>query len=97
MLVPVYQSEIATKQIRGRLVSLQQWAITIGIAVSFWINYSKSCSKKKQNDIFFISKKVQTYIFSAVVLLGGFHWLYKSFLHWYLLLVFYSFHFHHVG
>ncbi|CAF4458444.1 unnamed protein product [Rotaria sp. Silwood2] len=39
MLVPVYQSEIATKQIRGRLVSLQQWAITIGIAISFWINY----------------------------------------------------------
>ncbi|CAF3796445.1 unnamed protein product [Rotaria sp. Silwood1] len=39
MLVPVYQSEIAPKEIRGRLVSLQQWAITIGIAVSFWINY----------------------------------------------------------
>ncbi|UJR21639.1 hypothetical protein I4U23_024716 [Adineta vaga] len=39
MLVPVYQSEIATKNIRGRLVSLQQWAITIGIAISFWINY----------------------------------------------------------
>ncbi len=41
MLVPVYQSEIATKKIRGRLISLQQWAITIGIAISFWINYSK--------------------------------------------------------
>ncbi|CAF1388233.1 unnamed protein product [Rotaria sordida] len=40
MLVPVYQSEIATNKIRGRLVSLQQWAITIGIAISFWINYS---------------------------------------------------------
>ncbi|CAF1335797.1 unnamed protein product [Rotaria sordida] len=40
MLVPVYQSEIAPKEIRGRLVSLQQWAITIGIAVSFWINYA---------------------------------------------------------
>ncbi|CAF3758695.1 unnamed protein product [Rotaria socialis] len=39
MLVPVYQSEIATKNIRGRLISLQQWAITIGIAISFWINY----------------------------------------------------------
>lgn len=41
MLVPLYQSEIATKNIRGRLVSLQQWAITIGIAISFWINYGK--------------------------------------------------------
>lgn len=27
-LVPVYQSEIAPKEIRGRIVSLQQWAIT---------------------------------------------------------------------
>lgn len=39
MIVPVYQSEISTKEIRGRLVSLQQLAITIGIAVSFWTNY----------------------------------------------------------
>lgn len=57
MLVPVYQSEIATKQIRGRLVSLQQWAITIGIAVSFWINYSKSCSKKKRKRYFLFLKR----------------------------------------
>ena len=42
MIVPVYQSEIATKQIRGRLVSLQQLAITIGIAVSFWTNFGKN-------------------------------------------------------
>lgn len=27
-IVPVYQSEIAPKDIRGRVVSLQQWAIT---------------------------------------------------------------------
>ncbi|CAF1647623.1 unnamed protein product, partial [Adineta ricciae] len=39
MIVPVYQSEISTKELRGRLVSFQQWAITIGIAVSFWTNY----------------------------------------------------------
>src|SRR5690606_1455557 len=32
-LVPVYQSEIAPKEIRGRIVSLQQWAIT-------WVCYS---------------------------------------------------------
>ena len=30
-IVPVYQSEIAPKEIRGRVVSLQQWAITWGI------------------------------------------------------------------
>jgi MFS family permease len=27
-MVPVYQAEIAPKEIRGRVVSLQQWAIT---------------------------------------------------------------------
>jgi uncharacterized membrane protein (DUF441 family) len=42
MIVPVYQSEISTKEIRGRLLSFQQWAITIGIAVSFWTNYGKN-------------------------------------------------------
>ncbi|KAJ9057588.1 hypothetical protein DSO57_1021133 [Entomophthora muscae] len=39
MAVPLYQSELADPEIRGRLVSLQQWAITIGIALSFWTNY----------------------------------------------------------
>lgn len=27
-IVPVYQAEIAPQEIRGRVVSLQQWAIT---------------------------------------------------------------------
>ena len=27
-VVPVYQAEIAPKEVRGRVVSLQQWAIT---------------------------------------------------------------------
>jgi sugar porter (SP) family MFS transporter len=39
MTVPLYQSELAPKAIRGRLISLQQFAITIGIMLSFWINY----------------------------------------------------------
>jgi MFS family permease len=38
MIVPIYQSEISTREVRGRLVSLQQLAITIGIAISYWIN-----------------------------------------------------------
>lgn len=32
-IVPVYQAEIAPKEIRGRVVSLQQWAITWGILI----------------------------------------------------------------
>lgn len=38
-IVPVYQSEIAPKEIRGRVVSLQQWAITWGILIQFFIQY----------------------------------------------------------
>ncbi|OAA65498.1 Sugar/inositol transporter [Niveomyces insectorum RCEF 264] len=38
-IVPVYQAEIAPKEIRGRVVSLQQWAITIGILIQYFIQY----------------------------------------------------------
>jgi MFS family permease len=41
-IVPVYQSEIARKEIRGRVVSLQQWAITWGILIQFFIQYGAS-------------------------------------------------------
>jgi hypothetical protein len=41
MIIPVYQSEISTKEDRGRIVSFQQLAITCGIAISYWINYGK--------------------------------------------------------
>ncbi|RCH85742.1 hypothetical protein CU097_004500 [Rhizopus azygosporus] len=36
MAVPLYLSELAPKEIRGRLISLQQLMITIGIMVAFW-------------------------------------------------------------
>ncbi|CAO3655181.1 unnamed protein product [Mucor hiemalis] len=39
MVVPLYQSEIAPKEIRGRIVAVQQWSITWGIFISFWIQY----------------------------------------------------------
>ncbi|KAF2457858.1 high affinity glucose transporter [Lineolata rhizophorae] len=41
-MVPVYQSEIAPKEIRGRVVSLQQWAITWGILIQYFIQYGAS-------------------------------------------------------
>ncbi|KAF2133176.1 general substrate transporter [Dothidotthia symphoricarpi CBS 119687] len=41
-IVPVYQSEIAPKEIRGRVVSLQQWAITWGILIQYFIQYGCS-------------------------------------------------------
>ncbi|KAJ2605558.1 hypothetical protein H4R99_001042 [Coemansia sp. RSA 1722] len=42
MTVPIFQSEISPAQIRGRLVSLQQWAITWGMLVAFWVDYGCS-------------------------------------------------------
>ncbi|KAI8883646.1 general substrate transporter [Backusella circina FSU 941] len=42
MVVPLYQSEIAPKEIRGRLIALQQLMITIGIMVAFWVGYGSS-------------------------------------------------------
>ncbi|KAI1387353.1 general substrate transporter [Hypoxylon trugodes] len=38
-IVPVYLSEVAPKEIRGRVVSLQQWAITWGILIQYFIQY----------------------------------------------------------
>ncbi|KAL0096697.1 general substrate transporter [Phycomyces blakesleeanus] len=38
MLIPLYQSELAPKEIRGRLISLQQFMITTGLMVAFWVN-----------------------------------------------------------
>lgn len=31
-IVPIYQAEIAPKEIRGRIVSMQQWAITWSVS-----------------------------------------------------------------
>lgn len=41
-IVPIYQAEIAPKEIRGRVITLQQWAITWGILISYFIQYGSS-------------------------------------------------------
>ncbi|KAJ2796279.1 hypothetical protein H4R21_004777 [Coemansia helicoidea] len=41
-VVPMYQSETAPSANRGRMVSLQQWAITWGIFLAFGIDYGCS-------------------------------------------------------
>ncbi|KAK3721460.1 high affinity glucose transporter [Vermiconidia calcicola] len=43
--VPVYVSEIAQPSKRGRLVGIQQWAITWGILIMFYISYGCSFVK----------------------------------------------------
>ncbi|WYZ38179.1 hypothetical protein EsH8_III_000093 [Colletotrichum jinshuiense] len=39
MIVPMYISELSTPQIRGTLVVMQQLSITLGILVSYWLEY----------------------------------------------------------
>jgi MFS family permease len=43
--VPVYISEVAPPSKRGRLVGAQQWAITWGIMIMFYISYGCSFIK----------------------------------------------------
>lgn len=39
MIVPMYMSEVSLPGIRGTLVVLQQLSITIGILISYWLEY----------------------------------------------------------
>ncbi|RKU40977.1 hypothetical protein DL546_000549 [Coniochaeta pulveracea] len=39
MIVPMYMSEVSTAGIRGTLVVLQQLSITLGILISYWLEY----------------------------------------------------------
>ena len=81
-IVPVYQSEIAPKEIRGRVVSLQQWAITWGILIQYFIQYGASFVGGGPNNptqgsaAFRIPWGVQ--IVPAFILLVGLFWFPKS-------------------
>jgi len=44
-VVPVYQSEITAPAIRGRMISLQQWSITWGILLQFFVQFGCSYIK----------------------------------------------------
>ncbi|KAF9539152.1 hypothetical protein EC957_005763 [Mortierella hygrophila] len=67
MIVPVYQAEIAPKNIRGRIVSLQQWAITWGILIQYFIQYG--CSFIESNAAFRIPWGLQV-VPGAILLIG---------------------------
>ncbi|KAL9710055.1 high affinity glucose transporter [Leucoagaricus gongylophorus] len=41
-VVPIYQSEVTAPRIRGRIVSLQQWSITWGILIQYFIQFGCS-------------------------------------------------------
>ncbi|KAF8248389.1 general substrate transporter [Wilcoxina mikolae CBS 423.85] len=76
--VPVYQAEMAQKELRGRMVSLQQWAITWGILIQFFIQYGASFYGGGANNpnqgpgAFRIPWAIQ--IIPAIILLVGLFW-----------------------
>jgi len=41
-VIPIYQSEITAPAIRGRIISLQQWSITWGILLQYFIQFGCS-------------------------------------------------------
>lgn len=72
--IPVYISEIARADIRGRLVGCQQWAITWGIMIMFYISFG--CSYIEGVAAFRIPWGLQ--MLPAVILFVGLFFLPKS-------------------
>jgi MFS family permease len=66
-VVPVYQAEVTAPAIRGRMVSLQQWSITWGILIQFFIQFG--CSYMNSNASFRIPWGLQA--IPAVILTLG--------------------------
>lgn len=66
-IVPVYQSEITPPAIRGRLVSVQQWSITWGILLQYFVEFG--CSYIDGNASFRIPWGLQ--MIPAILLSAG--------------------------
>ncbi|KAF8838920.1 MFS general substrate transporter, partial [Paxillus ammoniavirescens] len=73
-VVPIYQSEITAPSIRGRLVSMQQWSITWGIMLQYFVQFG--CSYINGNASFRIPWGLQ--IIPAIVLGIGMLWFPES-------------------
>lgn len=73
-VVPIYQSEIAPRKIRGRVVSLQQFAITWGILIQYFIQYGFSFVNSQA--AFRAPWALQ--IFPALILFVGLFWFPRS-------------------
>ncbi|KAK9248732.1 general substrate transporter [Lipomyces tetrasporus] len=73
-LVPIYQSEIAPRKIRGRIVVFQIFAITWGIMIQYFIQYG--CSFIDSEAAFRIPWAIQA--IPAIFLIIGLFWLPRS-------------------
>ncbi|KAK9490391.1 general substrate transporter [Lipomyces doorenjongii] len=69
-LVPIYQSELAPRTIRGRVVSFQQFAITAGVLIQYLIQYG--CSFLQSAAAFRLPWALQTV--PAIILYIGLFW-----------------------
>jgi len=72
--VPLYQSEITAPAIRGRLVSMQQWSITWGILLQYFVEFG--CSYINGDASFRIPWGLQ--MIPAVILSVGMLWFPES-------------------
>ncbi|KAK9366201.1 general substrate transporter [Lipomyces kononenkoae] len=70
-LVPIYQSEIAPRKIRGRIITFQCLAITCGSLIQYYIEYG--CSFINSEAAFRIPWAIQ--IIPALILFIGLFWL----------------------
>ncbi|KAK9461429.1 general substrate transporter [Lipomyces oligophaga] len=73
-LVPIYQSEIAPRKIRGRVVSIQQFAVTWGILIQYFIQYGFSYVNSQA--AFRVPWAIQA--LPAIILFIGLFWFPKS-------------------
>jgi MFS family permease len=75
-LVPIYQSEIAPRKIRGRVVSFQHLAITCGMTIQYFIEYG--CSFIESTAAFRIPYTVGNPAIPAIILFIGLFWFPRS-------------------
>ncbi|KAK9358514.1 general substrate transporter [Lipomyces starkeyi] len=73
-LVPIYQSEIAPRNIRGRVVSFQFLGVTCGMMIQYYIEYG--CSFIESTAAFRIPWAIQA--IPAIVLFIGLFWFPRS-------------------
>ncbi|KAG8769376.1 hypothetical protein FRC15_004616, partial [Serendipita sp. 397] len=72
--VPLYQGEITAARIRGRMISLQQWSITWGILLQYFVQFG--CSYIEGKASFRIPWGVQ--MIPAIILSVGMMWFPES-------------------
>ncbi|KAH7922702.1 general substrate transporter [Leucogyrophana mollusca] len=73
-VVPIYQSEITAPAIRGRLVAMQQWSITWGIMLQYFVQFG--CSYINGTASFRIPWGLQ--MIPAIILSVGMLWFPES-------------------